>query len=129
MKKNKIILSAVLILIIGIFFSLKNTNKEVTNSFAIYKISSELKNINYYIDNFTNSSGIKNYDIVNHYIVAGDGLLNKIQRLIDQNNIKDTDILSNFDKLKKGFKVKVGIVEQCKTSNSIVNNSRPLLKQ
>ncbi len=130
MKNNSYILSSLILLLsFGLFVSLLNTNKKVDNSFETYEILSELKATNQMINNCINTIGFKNYDKVNKQISNGNKIIKHIEESIIDDNIVDRNIIANFKKLKDEYLIKVGIVHQCKASNSIANNSYKNLLQ
>ncbi|MEA1915197.1 MAG: PAS domain-containing sensor histidine kinase [Campylobacterota bacterium] len=124
MKKNNYILSFfILMLIIGLFVSLLDGNKKIKNSFDVYVKLSDLKTTNNSMDNCINNSGSKNYDLINRHISDATSTILYIQKRIIKYGIEDENILNTFKKLQKNFEIKMDIIQQCKTSNSIINNT------
>ncbi len=130
MKNNNYIISSLILLLsVGLFISLLSGNKKVDHSFDTYEILSELKATNQKIDNCIQDVGPKNYDEVNNYIANGNKILQYIQKMIIDDNIDDKDFLNSFEKIQDNFNIKIELVQQCKTSNSLVNNSYKNLLQ
>ncbi len=128
-NKSYIIPYLILLLSFGLFVSLINGNQKIDDSFETYEMLSELRATNQQIDNCINIIEPKNYDKANRHISKGNRVIKYMEKRIIDDNIKNKNILNSFKKLQDGFIEKIQIVEQCKASNSIVNNSHKNLMQ
>ncbi|MEA3498350.1 MAG: PAS domain S-box protein, partial [Campylobacterota bacterium] len=111
------------IFIIGLVINILDGNKKINNFFEIYENFTNLKTQNHLIENCINTPSSKNYDMVNSYISKSILLVEELEIFISRNNIKDKEILDTFNDIKNKLLIKKDLVDRCKTSNSIYNNT------
>jgi len=123
--KNKIFILTffISILTLGLIYNLFDANNKINSSFSINKQLNNLKVFNRDINFKLNKNESKNYDNINHLTLSVNNLVKSIENNINKQHIQNKNILDNIRILKNKLEDKINLVEQCKSSSAILDNS------